>query len=544
MREFSFHSRLDIKNSLLTQHFDLIIVGGGINGAGIARDAAYRGMKVALVEARDFASGTSSKSSKMIHGGIRYLENLEFKLVFEALNERTKLFEMAPHLVHPLRFMIPLFKDSRVGMNKMGLGMWLYDALSLFQAPEMHERLNAKQTMQRMPDLKHQDLVGSYIYSDAYMDDDRLVIETLRSAFEAGAQILSYTQALHPMHNEQGKVAGLKVKDETTQEEFVIRGSHIMSCVGAWTDLVAPHLVQDWKKKLRPTKGVHITLPKDRLPLTSAVVMGAEKGDRIVFGIPRHEMIIIGTTDTDFTESPENVTATPEDIAYLLKITEQYFPGAKLKVEDIIASYAGVRPLVDDGASSEGKTSREHSIMQDDAGVTFVAGGKYTTYRLICEQAVDKALKYFSHEDRVKFRKSNTDKPLNEYTGYDAELQAKALVDSFADKYKRPFEEVDQLAERHSLEAKAILETYPTSYSYWQLEAAHAIDKAMCFNLVDFFTRRTPLFLADKNHGLQYLEEITDIFAEKLFWNADQIKLQKEAYAQFILDELEWFKSF
>lgn len=545
MKEFSFHTRELTKHYLKSQHFDLIVVGGGVNGAGVAREAAYRGMRVALVEASDFASGTSSKSSKMIHGGIRYLENLEFKLVFEALNERAKLFEMAPHLVHPLRFMIPLFKDSRVGMFKMGLGMWLYDALSLFQTPEMHERLNSTQTLQKMPALRADDLVGSYIYSDAYMDDDRLVIETLRSAHESGARIMSYVKALHPMHNAEGQVAGLKVQDIVGNEEFIIQGDHIISCVGAWTDEVAPHLVQSWKSKLRPTKGVHITLPKDRLPLSSAVVMGAEKGNRIVFGIPRHEMIIIGTTDTDYKGSPSEVNATPEDIAYLLKITESYFPGAQLKVEDIIASYAGVRPLVDDGSATEGKTSREHSILQDESGVTFVAGGKYTTYRLICEQAVEKALKFFSHEDRVRFSKiETTDKPLNPLTGYDADLQAKALVDSQAKSHRRSVEEISMLTSRHSLEAFSILERYPQSYSYWQLEAAHSIDKAMCFHLTDFFTRRTPLFLADKNHGLQYLESVTEIFAEKLGWNGERVQAEKEHYAQFIVDDLKWSQSF
>lgn len=545
MKPFNFSSRELIRENLQSTEFDLIIIGGGINGAGVARDAAYRGMKVALVEARDFASGTSSKSSKMIHGGIRYLENMEFKLVFEALNERTKLFEMAPHLVHPLRFMIPLFTESRVGMNKMGLGMWLYDALSLFQAPQMHERLNAKETAKRMPDLKNNGLVGSFIYSDAYMDDDRLVIETLRSANESGAQILNYTHALHPMHNDQGQVAGLKARDALTGEEYLIRGRHIVSCVGAWTDEVAPQLVQDWKKKLRPTKGVHITLPKDRLPLTSAVVMGAEKGNRIVFGIPRHEMIIIGTTDTDYKESPTAVTATVEDIKYLLQITEQYFPGANLKVEDIIASYAGVRPLVEDGSSTEGKTSREHSIMQDDSGVTFVAGGKYTTYRLICEQTVDMVLKCFAHEDQIRFRKLEpTDKPLNRFSGYDANLQAKALVDSWAKQFKRPLREIDLLTDRHSLEAEQILNNYPTEYTYWQLEAAHAIDHTMCFNLVDFFTRRTPLFLADKNHGLEFLDEIAQVFAEKLAWSVDETSAQKDGYAQFIVHELDWVKNF
>ncbi|MCK6599228.1 MAG: FAD-dependent oxidoreductase, partial [Bdellovibrionaceae bacterium] len=201
MKKFNHQLRAQNIIEIEQETFDVLIVGGGINGAGIARDAAMRGMKVALIEQNDFASGTSSRSSKLIHGGIRYLENLEFKLVFEALSERSLLFEIAPHLVHPLKFMIPLFKSSRVGMFKMGLGMWLYDLLALFQAPEIHDRLSRKQTILSQPEVRNVDLVGSFTYFDAYMDDDRLVHETLRSASESGAKIVNYIKAIEYSFN-------------------------------------------------------------------------------------------------------------------------------------------------------------------------------------------------------------------------------------------------------------------------------------------------------------------------------------------------------
>ena len=211
------------------QTFDLLIIGGGINGAGVARDAALRGLSVALVEASDFASGTSSRSSKLIHGGIRYLENFEFKLVFEALSERKRLFAIAPHLVHPLRFMIPLYRGGRVGMFKMGLGMWLYDALSLFRAPQMHERLSAKESLQRMPSLQSKDLLGAYVYSDAYMDDDRLVYETLRSAADSGAIAANYVKALGTQLGSDQKISGVLCRDEKTQRDFVIKAQQTQS---------------------------------------------------------------------------------------------------------------------------------------------------------------------------------------------------------------------------------------------------------------------------------------------------------------------------
>lgn len=541
MKNFSFANRIQNINKMKTQEFDLVVIGGGINGAGVARDAAARGMTVALIEGRDFASGTSSKSSKLIHGGIRYLENMEFKLVFEALNERTRLFEMAPHLVHPLRFMLPLYEDSRVGMFKMGLGMWLYDALSLFQTPEMHERLNAKESLQHMPAIRAQGLVGSYIYSDAYMDDDRLVHETLRSANELGALCANYVKATGAKFTD-GKISEILCEDQQTKEKFAIKGRHVISSVGPWTDEVGQNLLKDWKKILRPTKGIHLTLPKHRLPLSSAVVMAAEKSDRIVFGIPRHEMIIIGTTDTDFKEHPEDVVATPEDVRYLLKITDDYFPGAEITAHDVIASYAGVRPLVNDGSSSEGKTSREHTIFSDDRGITFVAGGKYTTYRLMCEQTVTKALQAFTFEERMKFAKGNTTAPLNPFTGVEAFAQAQNLTHAWAEDTGRPLDEVRLLAERYGLEAQEIFNRYSEKYTYWQQEAAQAIDMTMCLHMRDFYTRRVPLFLADRNHGVKVMDEVGEVFQEKLGWSDARLKEEKHLLTEYMAHEVDWKK--
>lgn len=543
MKKFSASTRASSISRMMREEFDLVVIGGGINGAGVARDASARGMKVALIEAHDFASGTSSKSSKLIHGGIRYLENMEFKLVFEALNERTRLFEMAPHLVHPLRFMIPLYKESRVGMFKMGLGMWLYDALSLFQAPELHERLNAKQTINRMPDVCATNLLGSYIYSDAYMDDDRLVHETLRSANEFGALCVNYVKAIGARF-ENNKISFIECEDQKTAQKFSIKTKHVVSCVGPWTDDVGQSLLKDWKKVLRPTKGIHLTLPKNRLPLSSAVVMGAEKSDRIVFGIPRHEMIIIGTTDTDFKGNLDDVVATEEDVKYLLSITDQYFPGAKITAQDVIASYAGVRPLVKDDSASEGKTSREHTIISDERGLTFVAGGKYTTYRLMCEQTVDRALRSLSIDDKIKFKKTDTGVALNLYTTVEAFHQAQASVDIWSKRYGRNVEEVRLLCERYGMEAQQILETSPRHFTYWQLEAAQAVSSTMCLHLCDFYARRVPLFLANTQHGVQFVEEIGEVFQEMLGWSDAQLKEEQQNLLNYMAREIAWKKQF
>jgi len=388
-------------------YFDLVIIGGGISGAGVARDASSRGMKVALIEANDFASGTSSRSSKLIHGGFRYLENLEFGLVFEALSERKILFDIAPHLVHPLKFFLPLYEQSRVGMFKLGLGMWLYDFLSQFEAPEIHSRYNEKQTMREVPILNPNQLCGSFAFYDATMDDDRLVIETLRSAHALGAICANYVKAVG-VEITEGKIKAVLVKDVLSGKEISVRARHVISTVGPWTDILGHEMFSDWQNLLRPTKGIHLTLSRKRLPIRDAVIMSDDILNRIVFVIPREEMVIVGTTDTDFRANPETVHTEKSDVDYLLKLLADYFPGAKIEKKDIIASYAGVRPLVYDGSNSEGKTSREHIIKHDPRNITFVAGGKYTTYRKTSEQIVKEVLEFFPFEKKCSFAINNT----------------------------------------------------------------------------------------------------------------------------------------
>ncbi|MEQ1722207.1 MAG: glycerol-3-phosphate dehydrogenase/oxidase [Pseudobdellovibrio sp.] len=534
MKEFSFKTRNANLQKLKNEKFDLLIIGGGVTGAGVARDAALRGLKVALVEANDFSVGTSSRSSKLVHGGIRYLENFEFHLVFEALSERSKLLKLAPHLVHPLRFMIPIFENSRVGLFKMGLGMMLYDALALFRTPKMHEKLNKKKTLERMPVVRGNDLVGSCIYSDAYMDDDRLVHETLRSANEAGACIVNYTQVTGSVFK-SNKISALNVKDSLHGQSFSIECTHVVSSVGPWTDLVGEKLVSNWKSILRPTKGIHLTLPKTRLNLSSAVVMGAQESSRIVFAIPRHEMTIIGTTDTDFKGDPTNAEATFEDVEYLLKITNEYFPDAKLTYKDVISSYVGVRPLVKDESGSEGKTSREHVILSDDRGFTFVAGGKYTTYRLMAEQIVDRVLANGLSHKKSTLKKCQTTEALNKFV----------TMQKFEEAQKSAQGEIQQkLAFRYGAEYSEIINNFGSKKSYWELEAYQAIRNTMCVELVDFYTRRVPLMLSNVDHGMSFVNEISLVFKNELNWSDAEVSNQQAKLKSYIENELRWIKKF
>lgn len=545
MKTFSFKTRADNLDSFKTDEFDLLIIGGGITGAGAARDAASRGLKVALIEMQDFAEGTSSRSSKLIHGGIRYLENLEFHLVFEALSERSKLFNIAPHLVHPLRFVIPIFESSRVGFFKMGLGMWLYDALSLFQAPEMHERLNAEDTLDRLPVLQQQGLRGSFVYSDAYMDDDRLVIETLRSANDLGAKCANFIKAEKPVF-EEGKVRAVKCKDLISGDEIVVKAKHVISSVGPWTDELGSEFFPNWESIMRPSKGIHLTFSRDKLPLKQAIVMGVE--ERIVFGIPRHEMVIVGTTDTDYKDKLENVHSDIDDVEYLLQVANTYFPGASLKKSDIIASYSGVRPLVKDDSQSEGKTSREHLIFSHEKGMTFVAGGKYTTYRLMAEQIVDAAITQLPINIQANLGKTKTNAPLSLNVSEQKLQEAESKKLNWASQFHVSQAVVDHFIDRFGYEAKSILDKFSSHAHHlgsdfekiWVIEAHHAIENSMCMSIKDFFVRRTPLVLANKTHGFALKALIIDVFKQKLSLTDTEAATQWSSFETHFTHEMGW----
>jgi glycerol-3-phosphate dehydrogenase len=540
--KFSSIERAKNLSALDETNFDLCIVGGGITGAGTARDAASRGLKVCVIEQGDFASGTSSRSTKLIHGGIRYLENLEFGLVFEALNERHILFEIAPHLVHPLSFILPVYNDGRVGMFKMGLGMWLYDALALMHAPKLHERLSVESTMSRVPSLKSDGLKGSYSYSDAYMDDDRLVIETLRSAARFGASCVNYTKAGRGEIDSKGKLKTLEVQDLLTNKKHIIKAKHFISTVGPWTDQFA-EILFEWKKILRPSKGIHFTVSRERLPIKEAVVMATGKDNRIVFAIPRHEMVILGTTDTDYPGDPGDVHSDRKDVDYLLSIVQKYLPQANITEKDIIASYSGVRPLVNDGSSSESKTSREHVILHTKRNITFVAGGKYTTYRRMARDIIEEVLaKEFSLEERIKFARNNTREALNPLVTAEKLSESIGQSPQWVKEFNISALEALTLAERYGPEALEILKDGRAKKlsTVWEMEANFAIHNTMCLHLRDFMLRRTPLFLSRADHGFPLLDSVTKVFQQEKNWSGTQSEVEKELYFDHLKHEMGW----
>ncbi len=399
---FSIHQRDGLIRKLATTPFDLLVVGGGITGAGIARDAALRGLKVALVERGDFAVGTSSRSTKLIHGGLRYLEMGDVGLVFEAVRERQRLLQLAPHLARPQSFVLPVTENSKHGVFLLDVGLTLYDALASFAGVMRHRALRKKPLLRMEPLLVAKGLQGGARYFDATTDDARLVMANVRGALTAGAVPVSRVSLEAPIVQD-GRCVGAVVRDLLTDITVEVQAQCIVAAVGPWSDqwmglwrsaLPEPDQAPAAPPPLTPSKGVHVVVPRDRLPLTHAVTMTSHLDGRVVFALPWPHATVIGTTDTNYEGDFAEPGCTWADADYLVQTANGCLAavGGPLRVDDVISTWAGIRPLVAQAGASSYKTSREHVITVDPRGLVAIAGGKLTTYRVMAQQTVDAAL--------------------------------------------------------------------------------------------------------------------------------------------------------
>lgn len=371
---------------------DLLVIGGGITGAGIARDAAMRGLRTILVDQRDLGYGTSSRSSRLIHGGLRYLEEGDLALVFEALRERRVLLDIAPHLVRPLPFVFPVHKGDRVPLWKLWAGICLYDVLATFRNVRWHTLLGKRGLLRREPMLRERGLTGGVQYFDAQCDDARLVVATARSAIRHGALVSTYMK-VEDLVRADGRVQGARLHDALTGAEGTVRAHLVVNATGPWCDAIRRLEDPAATPLLRPTKGVHVLVRRERLGHEAGITLTSPIDGRVMFVLPWGEFSYIGTTDTDTTESPDDVAATPDDIVYLLRSANAAFPNAHLGEADVVATWAGLRPLIAPAQSvGASHISREHLIVTGPGGMLTIAGGKLTTYRLMAEQLVDHAV--------------------------------------------------------------------------------------------------------------------------------------------------------
>lgn len=561
-QEFSFRTRQEAISRLKSETFDLLIIGGGITGVAVARDAASRGLKVAVVEKHDFATGTSSRSSKLIHGGLRYLENFEFGLVFEALAERALLLKTAPHMVRPLPFYFPVYRGDANGKFLLGLGMWLYDLLALFRTPYFHKSYSKKGMLKEIPFLKQEGLKGGFRYSDASMWDDVLVVETARAAAKLGAAIATYVQAEAPIRDGES-IKGFRVRDlESGQGEFDVRASRVVVCAGPWTDELGAKLSPSWRPWLKPSKGVHLIFDLKRIPVPGAMVMSHPEDGRIAFVIPRPDfgpgVVIVGTTDGPTPKDPEKAAIDPEDVSYLLGLLNRYFPSLGLKDSDILSAYVGVRPLfgdipaqareggiqspdlgarADDPASNPvalQKVSREHTIGDGPGGTVVVAGGKYTTHRKMAEEIVDYALKSWSADAKAgraprvpPLHSPRTREPVNP-------LATREAMEAALGNGSIP-SEAAVLVGRYGAEARSVLELSkgasggmedPAGFPLLEAQLRFCIRHEMVLHLEDFVLRRIPLFACRADQGLPWVERLARIWAEERGLSSDEARTE------------------
>jgi glycerol-3-phosphate dehydrogenase len=368
------------RTSLTESPVDVLIVGGGIVGAGIARDAAMRGLMTGLVEQHDFAFGTSSRSSRLLHGGLRYLAQGRIGLVREASVEKKIIHKIAPHLAEPLPFIFPTYRGNRHWVLwQLKIGVKLYDLLCGGRNLGKSTWLNQAEARQRVPGLNPANLNGAVRYYDGFTNDARLVMDTLRSAARSGASILNYCRFKNASRDRHWHC---EVEDRHSQTHFQIQARAVVNATGPWADSL-PHS----RVKLRVTKGIHLVVERGRLPVTETVVM--TEGQRILFATPWGERTIVGTTDTDYRGSLDHVVADAGDLRYVLQVANQFFPSARLSQQDVISTWAGLRPLIADPHGKPSDISRGHEIRSPEPGWWDVAGGKLTTYRLMAEQTVD-----------------------------------------------------------------------------------------------------------------------------------------------------------
>ena len=375
---FSNLDRNKTIQELSKESYDLVVIGGGITGGGIALDAASRGLKVALVEKNDFASGTSSKSTKLIHGGLRYLKQFDFWLVKEVGSERAIVHKLAPHLVIPEKMLLPLIENGSYGKWLTSIGLKVYDILAQVTGDDKRKMLEKKEALKLEPLLPKKILKGAGYYAEYRTDDARLTIETIKTSLQFGAKALNYAEVTDFIY-EDDLVAGVNVKDTTSGMEFIIKSKFVISAAGPWVDELRSVNNSKKGKRLHLTKGVHLVFPFKKLPVKQSVYFDIPDG-RMMFAIPRGKITYVGTTDTNFDKDKDNVKVDLADAIYLLSAVNNMFPKIELEMEDIISSWAGLRPLIHEEGKSASELSRKDEIFTSDTGLISIAGGK--THRI------------------------------------------------------------------------------------------------------------------------------------------------------------------
>lgn len=551
MKPFSREQRSANLSRANRGEFDLVVIGGGINGAAVARDAALRGYRVALLEQYDFGWGTSSRSSRLIHGGLRYLEHGELGLVLESVRERALLARAARHLLRPLPFIVPVYEHDGWPLALVDLGVWIYETLALFRSPHLHERLSPRALCRRVPGLSAEGLAGGVLYYDYQTNDARLVFENVLSAHEAGACVLSYCR-VDELELVSRRARAVLARDLLGGEAVRVRGHAFVCAVGPWTDAVLSR-TSAHRRWLRPTKGVHVVVPREKLSVDAALVMRHPRDGRALFVLPEGERTVIGTTDTDFQGDPAHAETEADDVRYLLAAASHFFPRARLTSDDVIANWCGVRPLLDDDdTGSPSAVSRDHRVVVGEDGIVVLAGGKLTTHRSMAAECVDAAATAIGlGGGQAAPRRAGTHlHALPGAVGLSSEAAYRELRAALRAAFARDAAIGAHLATSYGVRARGVLDialTEPGAHRpiiaglpfIWS-EVQFAARHEMALTLEDAFVRRIPLFQRAQDQGLSVAEEAARLMGEHLRWNSAECDRQVQHYVRKVEQSRAW----
>jgi glycerol-3-phosphate dehydrogenase len=528
---FSFNSRESIVKKLSSESFDLLIIGGGITGAGIALDAASRGLKTALVEKHDFAFGTSSRSTKLIHGGLRYLKQLEFGLVKEVGSERAVVHRLAPHLVIPEKMLLPLYEKKGLGYWLTSIGLKIYDFLAGVMPKDQRQMLLRSQTLKYEPLLKSDDVKGGAIYAEYRTDDARLTIEIAKSAFANGAVLLNYTEVNDFVYENQ-IIAGVNVFDHHSKKTYNINAKCVVSATGPWVDDLRIINKSQSGKRLHLTKGVHIVIPHQTFPVHQAIYFDVEDG-RMIFAIPRGRVTYVGTTDTNYQGDKDNVVTTHDDAEYLIRGINTTFNGVKLSIDDIESSWAGLRPLIHEEGKSASELSRKDEIFESPTGLISIAGGKLTGYRKMAERVVNLVIKKHFSDRKLKPCYTNeiylTPEHFPKYSKVEAYIHT---IESHLKPYPLSGYTAKYLVENYGRSTDEILQQFGkpdyehAEFELLKAEAWFTIQHEMVGNLEDFFVRRTGLLYFDISKVVRHKNAIAGYFQSEFAWSNEHTDQQ------------------
>lgn len=538
MQQLSALNRNQVKDQLKSKEYDVVIIGGGITGAGIALDASQRGMKVALVEMQDFAQGTSSRSTKLVHGGLRYLKQLQVGVVAETGKERAIVYENGPHVTTPEWMLLPMHKGGSMGPFSTSIGLKVYDFLAGVKKSERRSMLNRDETIEKEPLVKQDGLKGGGYYVEYRTDDARLTIEVMKRAREFGADIINYAKANQFLYNKKNKVSGVEVTDLLHNEMFEIKGKRVINAAGPWVDDVRSKDYSTNNKQLRLTKGVHIVIDQSVFPLGQAVYFDTESDGRMIFAIPREGKAYVGTTDTVYDNDKSSPKVTEEDRQYLLDAIRYMFPTVKVEDSDIESTWAGVRPLIFEKGKDPSEISRKDEIWEGDSGLLTIAGGKLTGYRHMAQDIVDLLSKRLKEEYKLKFKPCETKHTyisggnVGGSNNYDAFVESKVeeaknynlsedVARYLARKYGSNVDEVFEIA--HATQV-ADLDLPVEVYA----EVIYSIQKEMVHKPTDFLVRRSGRLYFDINYVLEYKDGILEVMAKVLKYDADTKRVYKQ----------------